>query len=189
MNRVSPHRRKTRRALSCAAALCGFVAVPQPFDEAEPELREALRVQRSTLGDEHPEIASTLSNLEQGRLEEAVAAHLYGLEHRIVDGTDTAAIMESHAYLGHALHRVGRDEEAVEHVRAAVEWVDALEQPSTVAPIAHLAWAEVMTALGRERARALEVARRAREEAEHPPLRAAVDAWLAEHGDDSAPTR
>ena len=65
--------------------LGALLRVQGKYDDADSILREALKIKRRTLGDNHPSIPSTLNNLGilyevQGKFEEAEQFYRDGLE-------------------------------------------------------------------------------------------------------------
>ena len=125
------------------------------FSEAEPLYRQALDVRTSCLGESHPEVAVTAHNLgvclgQQGKHDEALSAHqqaLWGRQQLLEDqqalaesgeapgeGAVTPSCLEagaaadvlaSHRSVAVCLTRLGRHEEAEEHLQQVLEAVRA----------------------------------------------------------------
>jgi tetratricopeptide (TPR) repeat protein/tRNA A-37 threonylcarbamoyl transferase component Bud32 len=163
-------------------------------DEALVALRRALERRRDAMGPDHPSLLPPMVNLGQalldlGRTDEAALQLERALE---IAGGEVASDMDRAMTLVPAaeLARVqGRTGDAVERAELAVSSMERSEAEAVYLSRARFELARALVAAGRERPRALELARRARDDVargkdeprgEERDAHAEIDAWLAE---------
>jgi serine/threonine-protein kinase len=179
------------------AAAVGNVALAREqlgdIEGAEKGQRRALEIKEKTLGPDHPDLAETLVNLgvlqtdreqwdrAQANLERAVS---------IIE-----KVGSQHPILGHALTDLGHlwldrelPDRAVEPFERAVKIFDETERPASAEGSARFGLARALWDSGRDRERAVILARRAREDyvragdSDVEKQLARIERWLEDHG-------
>jgi eukaryotic-like serine/threonine-protein kinase len=147
-----------------------------------PRFRDQLALFERAYGDVHPRVANTLFNLGDvlahlGRYDEAIAMLARSVAIYRVRTDGPSRIDEPLAALGQAYVHVGRFADAV----AALEPVLAVDDAGDPARN-QLAFAEALWQIGRDRRRAVAIAREAQHRAGvGSPLSAEAERWLRSH--------
>ena len=148
------------------------------------------------MGPEHPDVATSRNNIanvlfEQGKYDQALAEYRRALaigEKAL--GPDHPDVAKSHNNIGEILDAQGKHSEAVQHLSRALLILEAkARRPADLGEV-RFALAIALWGENKARTRAVEYARKAREDYAKLPVRkketGEVDAWLATH---RTPTR
>jgi len=182
------------KRISTLLAIGNTLRLKGELGQAKTTLERVLALSEETAGKNHPEVATALTNLGElldarGEFEEALAR--FERAQKIRD----AAFVKNpahphHAYsltgIGRALIGLGRPRRALEPLKRALSIREAKEgKPGRLAET-RFALAQALWETGRDRTRAIELARQARDGWNAEGKRwesdlARADAWLAEH--------
>jgi eukaryotic-like serine/threonine-protein kinase len=166
------------------------------YKEALAEYRRALMIQERVLGPEHPDAALSHHDIgnalkTQGRYDEALAElrRALAIQEKLL-GPEHPDVAASYASIGESLDAQGKHSEAAQQLNRALVMLEAKAAPPRDLGEVRFALAAALWGEKKDRARAVDLARKAREDYAKAPARkkeaAQIDAWLATH---RTPTR
>jgi tetratricopeptide (TPR) repeat protein len=162
------------------------------WDESLSYLRQALAIRLRTLGPDHPKTGQTLHNLgdslyNQERHAEALPYYQRAL---VIDekaeGRDHPDVAQDLTTIADIERERGQEKEALLALERALRIVEAQEIEPGIRARTHFVLAQCLWETGKDRARAVRLAIRARDELKpvaqaEQPLLHEVEAWLADH--------
>jgi eukaryotic-like serine/threonine-protein kinase len=168
----------------------------EQYDEALPLLERTREIFEETLGPDHPHTATSIETIglvhfHQEDYARAMEYHESALaaRRRALD-PEHPQLANSLEHLARALERTGAHEQAREHYEHALTIRESADGPPVKLAYVRFSLARLLQEMGRERARAAQLATDARDifrtlaeqtAEEHTEVLATIDAWLADH--------
>jgi tetratricopeptide (TPR) repeat protein len=181
------------KRISTLLAVGNTLKLKGDLEQARAKLERALVLREETAGKSHPHVATALTNLgellnDQGEFEEALS--LFERAQRIRDAAfEKKPQHPHHSYsltgMGRSLLGLGRARRAIAPLERAISIREARKGKAGRLAETRFALAQALWETGRDQARAIELAKKAREGLQGEPKRwepdlARVEAWLAE---------
>ena len=158
------------------------------YDTAIECYRKVLALQQHGLGDEHPRVGKTLSNISELLRRTGQYAEVFPMSTRALDiatktfGPDHPDVATARNNLGCAYLATGSNARALENLEKAVAICEKVECDENIRPEARFALGRALWSAARDRPRALELAKAARDEYAKTrgseDWRQQVDDWL-----------